>query len=67
MMTYDRNRNPITVGSRVMVNGSRQTGTITAINGNGLNAQQLRRANVVTVEGVKEPQSAVELIRLGMH
>lgn len=31
MMTYDRNRNAITTGSRVMINGTGHTGVIKAI------------------------------------
>ncbi len=67
MMTYDRNRNPITTGSRVMVNGSRQTGVITAIHGDTLSAQQLRRTKTVEVSGCDGQYAPVELIRLGLH
>lgn len=67
MMTYDRNRNPITLGSRVMVNGSRQTGVITAIHGDGMSAQQLRRSKTVEVAGCEGQFEPVELIRLGLN
>lgn len=40
MMTYDRNRNAITTGSRVMINGTGHTGIIKAIHSDGLDAAQ---------------------------
>lgn len=67
MMTYDRNRNAITTGSRVMINGTGRTGVIKAINSNGLNAAQVRRSKTVQVEGCDGQFEPVELIRLGMH
>lgn len=36
MMTYDRNRNAITTGSRVMISGTGKTGVIKAIHSDGL-------------------------------
>lgn len=36
MMTYDRNRNAITTGSRVMISGTGHTGIIKAIESEGL-------------------------------
>ncbi|MGP7885016.1 putative selenium delivery protein YdfZ, partial [Raoultella planticola] len=42
MVTYDRNRNPITNGSQVMINGTGKTGKIVAIHSNGLTPAQLR-------------------------
>ncbi len=36
MMTYDRNHNPITTGTRVMINGTGRTGKIVAIHADGL-------------------------------
>ena len=35
MMTYDRNRNAITTGSRVMISGTGKTGVIKAIHSEG--------------------------------
>ncbi|MGY5957190.1 Selenoprotein YdfZ [Kosakonia sp. BK9b] len=67
MMTYDRNRNPITVGSRVMINGTGRTGKITAIHAEGLNAAKVRRSKTVEVEGCEGQFEPVELIRLGLH
>lgn len=67
MMTYDRNRNSITTGTRVMINGTGRTGKITAIHANGMNAEQVRRAKTVEVEGCKGQFEPVELIRLGLH
>lgn len=67
MITYDRNRNPITNGSRVMVNGTRRTGKIVAIHSNGLTPAQLRRGKTVEVEGCEGQFEPVELIRLGFH
>lgn len=43
MMTYDRNRNAITTGSRVMISGTGHTGIIKAIESEGLDAGQIRR------------------------
>ncbi|MBS1205319.1 MAG: selenoprotein YdfZ [Proteobacteria bacterium] len=67
MMTYDRNRNAITTGSRVMINGTGHTGKIIAIHADGLNAAQLRRSKTVEVEGCEGKFEPVELIRLGLH
>ena len=67
MMTYDRNRNAITTGSRVMINGTGRTGKIVAIHANGLNAAELRRNKTVEVEGCEGQFAPVELIRLGMN
>lgn len=67
MMTYDRNHNPITTGSRVMVNGTGKTGVIKAIHGQGLDAIHLRRDKTVEVDGFSERLQPIELIRLGMH
>ncbi|BDH45825.1 hypothetical protein TUM12370_18690 [Salmonella enterica subsp. enterica serovar Choleraesuis] len=67
MMTYDRNRNAITVGSRVMINGTGKTGTISSIHGENMSAQQLRRSDVVELQGLDGQYKPVELIRLGMH
>ncbi|HFZ8993538.1 TPA: putative selenium delivery protein YdfZ [Citrobacter freundii] len=67
MMTYDRNRNAITTGSRVMISGTGHTGKITAIDAEGLDAAQLRRGKTVQVEGCEGKFAPVELIRLGMN
>ncbi|XTZ36614.1 putative selenium delivery protein YdfZ [Salmonella enterica] len=65
MMTYDRNRNAITVGSRVMISGTGHTGKITAIHADGLSAEQVRRGKTVEVEGYEGKFEPIELIRLG--
>ena len=67
MMTYDRYRNAITTGSRVMISSTGNTGKISAIHGEGLSAAQLRRSKTVEVEGYEGRFEPVELIRLGMH
>lgn len=67
MMTYDRNRNAITTGTRVMINGTGRTGKIIAIHAEGLNPAQLRRSKTVEVEGCEGKFEPVELIRLGLH
>ncbi|MEA1065030.1 putative selenium delivery protein YdfZ [Erwinia sp. HR93] len=67
MMTYDRNRNPITIGSRVLINGSEKTGVNTAIHAEGLTAEPVRRAASIEVGSVKGNYLPVELIRLGLH
>ncbi len=51
MTTYDRNRNAITTGSRVMVSGTGHTGKILSIDTEGLTAEQIRRGKTVVVEG----------------
>ncbi|MEO3988726.1 putative selenium delivery protein YdfZ [Pseudocitrobacter cyperus] len=67
MMTYDRNRNAITTGSRVMINGTGKTGTVKAINANGLTPAQVRRSKTVEIDGCDGEFEPIELIRLGMH
>lgn len=67
MMTYDRNRNAITTGSRVMINGTGHTGRIKAIDTEGRDAAQIRREKTVEVEGCEGKFAPVELIRLGMN
>ncbi|MZJ51936.1 putative selenium delivery protein YdfZ [Enterobacter hormaechei] len=67
MMTYDRNRNAITTGSRVMISGTGQFGVIKAIHSDGLNAEQVRLGKTVEVEGCEGKFEPIELIRLGMH
>jgi putative selenium-binding protein YdfZ len=51
MKTYDRNRNAITTGSRVMISDTGLTGRITAIDTDGLTAEQIRRGKTVEIEG----------------
>ena len=51
MKTYDRNRNAITTGSRVMISDTGHTGRITAIDTDGLTAEQIRRGKTVEIEG----------------
>ena len=67
MVTYDRNRNPITNGSQVMINGTGKTGKSVAIHASGLTPAQLRRSKTVEVEGNEGKFEPVELIRLGLH
>ncbi|WP_024548754.1 putative selenium delivery protein YdfZ [Siccibacter turicensis] len=67
MRTYDRNRNAISTGSRVMISGTGQTGVITAIHADGLSAERVRREKTVEVEGCERQYAPVDLIRLGFH
>ncbi|CBA31003.1 putative selenium delivery protein YdfZ [Cronobacter turicensis] len=67
MMTYDRNRNSITTGSRVMISTTGQTGVIKAIHGDGMTPEQIRRGRTVEVEGCEGKFEPIELIRLGLH
>ncbi|MDY0970797.1 putative selenium delivery protein YdfZ [Siccibacter turicensis] len=67
MRTYDRNRNAISTGSRVMISGTGQTGVITAIHADGLSAESVRREKTVEVEGCEGQYAPVDLIRLGFH
>ena len=67
MTTYDRNRNAITTGSRVMVSGTGHTGKILSIDTEGLTAEQIRRGKTVVVEGCEEKLAPLDLIRLGMN
>lgn len=54
MTTYDRNRNAITIGSRVMVSGTGHTGKILSIDTEGLTAEEIRRGKTAVVEGCEE-------------
>ncbi|EOI5730119.1 putative selenium delivery protein YdfZ [Cronobacter malonaticus] len=67
MMTYDRNRNAITTGSRVMISTTGQTGVIKAIHSDGMTPEQIRRGRTVEVEGCEGKFEPIELIRLGLH
>ncbi|EFH9246946.1 putative selenium delivery protein YdfZ [Escherichia coli] len=51
MKTYDRNRNAITTGSRVMVATNGATGVIREISGEGKSEEQLRRSDCVSIHG----------------
>ncbi|WP_256738119.1 putative selenium delivery protein YdfZ, partial [Cronobacter sakazakii] len=59
--------NAITIGSRVMISTTGQTGVIKAIHGDGMTPEQIRRGRTVEVEGCEGKFEPVELIRLGMH
>ncbi len=67
MMTYDRNRNAIAPGIRVMINSTGTTGKIRAIHSEGLTAEQVRRGKTVEIEGCEGRYEPVELIRLGLN
>lgn len=67
MKTYDRNRNAIDAGSRVMVADSGATGVIKAIHGANKNSEQLRRSNCVELDGSHEMYCPLNLIRLGFN
>lgn len=67
MKTYDRNRNAITTGSRVMIANNGATGVITTIHGEGKTAEQLRRASCVEINGQDGTFCPIDLIRLGLN
>lgn len=67
MKAYDRNHNAITTGSRVMVSNTGFTGRITAIDTDGLTAEQICRGKTVEIEGCEGKYAPPELIRLGMN
>ncbi|MDK3080036.1 putative selenium delivery protein YdfZ [Enterobacter hormaechei] len=67
MKTYDRNRNAITTGSRVMVETNGATGVIKEICGEGKSEEQLRRSDCVSIEGVEGLFCPMDLVRLGFH
>lgn len=67
MKTYDRNRNAITTGSRVMVAMNGVIGVIKKISGEGKSEEQLRRSNCVSIEGVEGVYCPMDLIRLGFN
>lgn len=62
---YDRYRNPLEAGCRVMQNGSRLVGTVAAIHADTLPREQVRKAKCVELKGVGEYFSPDELMRLG--
>lgn len=67
VMTYDRNRNAIKVGSRVMVSGTGEIGVITAIHGDNLPSEQIRRSKCVDIDNLSDRYVPTELVRLGMN
>lgn len=67
MKTYDRNRNAITTGSKVMVAQNGATGVITAIHGEGKTMEQIRRSDCVEIAGCEGVYCPMELIRLGFN
>lgn len=67
MKTYDRNRNAITIGSRVMVSMNGVTGVIKEIIGEGKSEEQLRRSNCVVIDGVEGMYCPLDLVCLGIH
>lgn len=64
-IAYDRYRNPLDTGYRVMQNGSGLVGTIAAIHAEKLKREQVRTAKCVELQGVKDYFSPDELMRLG--
>ena len=67
MNTYDRNRNAITIGSRVMIANNGATGVIRSIHGEGKTAEQIRRTDSVEIEGCDGVYCPLDLIRLGFN
>lgn len=65
MKLYDRNRNPITVGLRVMVAGSGETDTIKAAHIDHLTAFQAEHEKCIELNHSSEKYAPIELIRLG--
>lgn len=53
MMTYDRNRNAITTGSRVMISGTGRTGVIKAIHSEGWTPRRCAAAKRLKWKEVK--------------
>ncbi|WP_409310571.1 putative selenium delivery protein YdfZ [Pectobacterium sp. B1J-3] len=62
---YDRYRNPIDSGCRVMQTGSRLIGTVAAIHAENLKREDVRLAKCVELQGVGEYFAPEELMRLG--
>ncbi len=62
---YDRYRNPLETGCRVMQNGSRLVGTVAAIHADTLKRDEVRKAKCVELKGVSEYFSPDDLMRLG--
>ncbi|NPE58806.1 putative selenium delivery protein YdfZ [Dickeya dadantii] len=62
---YDRYRNPLDTGCRVMQNGSHLVGTITAIHAENLPQDEVRHARCVELKGVNGYFAPEELMRLG--
>lgn len=62
---YDRYRNPLDNGCRVMQDGSGLVGTIAAIHAENLQREEVRRAKCVELQGVNGYFAPQELMRLG--
>ncbi|WP_304166574.1 putative selenium delivery protein YdfZ [Lonsdalea britannica] len=62
---YDRYRNPLSTGCRVMQAGSRTVGTIAAIHAENLKREDVRKAKCVELQGVNGFFAPEELMRLG--
>nr|WP_283164079.1 putative selenium delivery protein YdfZ [Brenneria tiliae] len=62
---YDRYRNPLDLGCRVMQSDSRLVGTIAAIHAENLKREEVRRAKCVELKGVNGYFAPQELMRLG--
>ncbi len=67
MTTYDRNRNAITTGSRVMVSGTGHTGKMLTIDTEGLTAEHIRRGKTVLHEACEEKLAPLHMIRHGKN
>ena len=64
MITYDRNRNTITVGSYVMIAETGVTGVISNIESKDASPEKVRRSKSVSIKGAEGMFSPLELIRL---
>ncbi|WJY11667.1 putative selenium delivery protein YdfZ [Pectobacteriaceae bacterium C80] len=62
---YDRYRNPLNPGCRVMQNGSHLVGTIAAIHDEKLKREEVRKAKCVELKNVDGYFAPEELMRLG--
>ena len=67
MKTYDRNRNAITIGCRVMIANNGATGVIRSIHGEGKTAEQMRLTDCIEIEGCDGVYCPLDLIRLGFN
>ncbi|KAA9002065.1 putative selenium delivery protein YdfZ [Affinibrenneria salicis] len=65
MTTYDRYRNPIVPGIRVMDSETGLTGTIAAIHADNLDANAARRVKCIELRGVKGLFKPETLMGLG--
>ncbi|OSN06989.1 selenium-binding protein [Lonsdalea iberica] len=62
---YDRYRNPLSIGCRVMQDGSRTVGTVAAIHAEKLKREEVRKAKCVELQGLNGFFAPEELMRLG--